>query len=327
MRRREFVARLGAAALAWPLASLAQRPAIPFIGFLNSGSPNERAHLVEAFRKGLKEGGYIDGKDIAIEYRWAEGIYERLPGLARDLVERKVAVIVATGGNLPALAAKSSTSIIPVVFTGGGDPVKLGLVASLSRPGGNVTGVANISSSLQAKRLQILRELVPGAARIAYLMNPKTADARSFVKEVEAAAEVTATKIEVLQASSEGEIEAAFTAIKQSRANALLVGADAFFITRRDQIVALAARLGIPACYGFREYAVAGGLMSYGPDLAEGYRQAGVYAAHILKGARPADMPVIQLSKFELIINLNTARKLGLAVSRDFLARVDEVIE
>ncbi|HLQ27052.1 MAG TPA: ABC transporter substrate-binding protein, partial [Acidiferrobacterales bacterium] len=174
---------------------------------------------------------------------------------------------------------------------------------------------------------QILRELVPGAARIAYLMNPKTADARSFVKEVEAAAEVTATKIEVLQASSEGEIEAAFTAIKQSRANALLVGADAFFITRRDQIVALAARLGIPACYGFREYAVAGGLMSYGPDLAEGYRQAGVYAARILKGARPADMPVIQLSKFELIINLNTARKLGLAISRDFLARVDEVIQ
>lgn len=327
MRRREFVARFGGLALACPFVARAQRQTIPFIGFLNSGSPNERAHLVEAFRQGLKEGGYIDGKDVAIDHRWAEGSYERLPGLARDLVDRKVTVIVATGGNLPALVAKSATSTIPIVFTGGGDPVKLGLVASLSRPGGNVTGVANISESLQAKRLQIFRELVPGAARIAYLVNPKAVSARPSVKEVEAAAEATATKIEVLQASSEGEIEAAFTAIKQSRANALLVAADAFFVTRRDQIVALAARHGIPTCYGFREYPVAGGLMSYGPDLAEGYRQAGVYAARILKGAKPADMPVIQLSKFELIINLNTARKLGLAVSRDFLARADEVIQ
>ncbi len=326
MRRREFVAQLASATLAWPLAARAQRT-IPFIGFLNSGSPNERAHLVEAFRQGLKEGGYVDGKDVAIEYRWAEGSYERLTGLAKELVDRKVAVIVATGGNLPALAAKSATSTIPIVFTGGSDPVKLGLVASLSRPGGNVTGIANISASLQTKRLQILRELVPGATKIAYLVNPKSADAGSSVKDVKAAAAAMGTKVQVLNASSESEIDAGFTSIKKIQANALLVAADPFFLSRRDQIVALAAGLRIPACYSFREYSAAGGLMSYGTGIAEGYRQAGIYAARILKGAKPADLPVIQLTKFELIVNLKTAKKLGLAISRDFLARVDEVIQ
>jgi putative ABC transport system substrate-binding protein len=313
--------------VACSLSALAQRGAIPFIGFLNSGSPNERAHLVDAFRRGLKEGGYVDGKDIAIEYRWAEGSYERLPGLARELVERKVAVIVATGGNMPALAAKSATSTIPIVFTGGVDPVKLGLVASLSRPGGNVTGVANISASLQAKRLQLLREIVPGAAKIVYLVNPKGAAANTFVKEIEAAAESMGAKIEVLSASSESEIDAGFAAMKKIRANALLVAADPFFLSRRDQIAALAVRHRIPACYSFREYTAAGGLMSYGADIADGYRQAGVYATRILKGAKPADLPVIQLTKFELIVNLKTAKKLGLHISRDFLARVDEVIQ
>jgi putative ABC transport system substrate-binding protein len=327
VRRRKFLLAFSSATLGWPFGAFAQRASIPFIGFLNTGSPNERKHLVDAFRQGLKEGGYADGKDVAIEYRWAEGNYERLPDLARDLVERKVAVIVATGGNLPALAAKSATSTIPIVFTGGTDPVKLGLVASLSRPGGNVTGVANISASLQAKRLQILGEIVPGAAKIVYLVNPKGALADGFVKEIETAAEAIGTKIEVLSASNESEIDAGFAAMKKIHANALLVAADPFFLSRRDQIVALAARHRIPACYSFREYAAAGGLMSYGADIADGYRQAGVYAARILKGAKPADLPVIQLTKFQLIVNLKTARKVGLVISRDFLARIDEVIE
>jgi putative ABC transport system substrate-binding protein len=318
---------MGGAVLAWPLAALAQRPAMPFIGFLNSGSPNEYAHLVEAFRQGLKAGGYVDGKDVAIEYRWAEGRYERLPGLARDLVDRKVAVITATGTLAPALAAKSATSIIPIVFTGGGDPVKLGLVATLSRPGGNVTGVTNIAGSLNAKRLQILRDLVPAASGIVYLMNPNTPDAKSYVKDIQTAGDATGTRIHVLNASTANEIDTAFTAIRQTRANALLVANDAFFTNRRDQIVSLAARHAIPASYPFREFPLAGGLMSYGPNIADGYRQAGVYTARILKGAKPGDLPVVQLNKFELVVNLKTARKLGLAVPRDFLQRVDEAIE
>lgn len=324
MDRRRVVAFM---ALAWPVTALAQRSALPFIGFLNSGSPNERSHLVEAFRQGLKEGGYVDGKDVAIEYRWAEGQYERLPRLAKDLADRKVAVIVATGGSMPALAAKSATSTIPIVFTGGVDPVKLGLVTSLSRPGGNATGVANISASLQTKRLQLLREIVPGAVKIAYLVNPKAAGAETFAKEIEAAAKSIGAKSEVLRASSESEIDVAFSDIRKTHCNALLVASDPFFLTRRDQIAALAARQRIPACYSFREYVVAGGLMSYGANVGEGYRQAGVYTARVLKGAKPADLPVIQLTNFLLVMNLKAAKSLGLPISRDFLARVDEVIQ
>jgi putative ABC transport system substrate-binding protein len=318
---------MGGAALAWPLAALAQQPAMPFIGFLSTGSPNERAHMVESFRKGLKEGGYVDGKDVAIEYRWAEGRAERLPQLAAELVNRKVAVIATSGGAQSALAAKSATSTIPIVFNSALDPVKLGLVASLSRPGGNITGVANVSGALEVKRLEMLRELVPTATRITYLVNPTDPGTKTFLNDVQSAAQKTAIRVRVVNASSEAEIDTAFAAIKQSRADALLVAGNALFTTRRDQLVALATRYAIPASYSRREFVVAGGLTSYGPDYMDAYRLQGLYTARVLKGAKPADLPVSQSTKFELVLNLKTARKLGLAVPRDFLQRVDEVIE
>jgi putative ABC transport system substrate-binding protein len=326
MRRREFVARIGLAALAWPLAARAQRT-IPFIGFLNSGSPNERAHLVEAFRQGLKEGGYVDGKNLAIEYRWAEGRPDLLPKLAAELVERKVAVIAATGSLAPAIAAKSATKAIPIIFSGPEDPVKLGLVASLSHPGGNVTGVTGGGAALHRKRLEILKDLIPGATRIIYLQNPNNPDAKAAAYDIMAAAEAMRAHVEVVSASTESELDTVFAAIKQMRADAMLVAIDPFFTTRREQIVALAARHRIPASYSFREFPVAGGLMSYGPNISELYRQVGLYAARVLKGSRPADLPVLQSTKIELIVNLKTAKQLGLAFPRDFLARVDEVIQ
>jgi putative ABC transport system substrate-binding protein len=327
MKRRSFLAVLGTAVAASPLAALAQRPTMPVIGFLNTGSPNERTHLVEAFRQGLKEAGYIDGKDVAIEYRWAEGHYERLPSLASELVRRQVAVIAATGGSEPAVAAKAATSTIPIVFTGGGDPVQLGLVASLSRPGGNATGITNVGSSLEAKRFEILRELLPRVSTIAYLVNPNNVTAKSSVKEVSAAAAAAGKQLQVVNVAVESDFEPAFATIKRSRAGAVLVAQDALFVTRRDQLVALAGRHAIPAVYGFREFTIAGGLLSYGADIRDVHRQAGIYTGRILKGAKPADLPVLQASKFELIVNLKTAKKLGLTISRDFLARVDEVIE
>ena len=327
MKRRSFLAVLGTAVAASPLAALSQRPTMPFIGFLNTGSPNERTHLVEAFRQGLKEAGYIDGKDVAIEYRWAEGSYERLPSLASELVSRGVAVIVATGGLAPATAVKAATSTIPIVFTGGGDPVRLGLVASLSQPGGNLTGIANISSSLDPKRVEILHELAPKATSLAYLVNSRNLSAKSLVPEVQAAATRIGKALHVINASSESDIDAAFAAIKKSHIAAVVVASDAFFLTRREQIAALAARHAIPASYASREFAFAGGLMSYGTDLRDIYRQAGIYTGRILKGAKPADLPVLQASKFELVLNLKTAKKLGVTISRDFLARVDTVIE
>lgn len=326
MRRREFVAGLGGVALTLPLGASAQMHAIPVVGYLSSGSPNERAIHVEAFRLGLKEGGYIDGQDVFIDYRWAEGRYDRLPGLAIDLVNRKVAVIHA-GSTPAAVAAKSAASAIPIVFTMSGDPVSLGLVASLSRPGGNVTGITNIGSALEAKRIETLRDLIPTAKRIAYLANPKFPAANSLIKDVQAAGKATKTTIQVVNASTAGEIDSAFLAIKQSRANGLLVSADSSFITRRDQIVALAARYAIPTCYPFREYVVAGGLMSHGADLVESNRLGGLYAARILKGATPAELPVIQMNKFELVINLKTARNLGVKFSKTFLGLANEVIE
>jgi len=326
MRRREFISGVGATVLTWPLAARAQR-SIPFIGFLNSGLPNERSHLIDAFRAGLKEAGYIDGKDVAIEYRWAEGHLERLPGLAKELVSRKVAVIVASGGNAPALSAQASTSEIPIVFTGGGDPVKLGLVKSLSRPGANLTGVANIATALTAKRLQILRELLPRSHEVAFLVNPDAPEAKALITEAETAAQAKDTKINVLLARNENEIEAAFATMKKQHVSAVIIGATQPYNTRREQIVALAERHSIPASYAFREFVAAGGLMSYGPHLAEIYRQAGVYAGRILKGAKPAEMPVVQATKIEMVVNLNTAKKLGLSLSRDFLSQVDEVIQ
>jgi putative ABC transport system substrate-binding protein len=325
MERRRFLGVLCATAAASPLATLAQRPTMPFIGFLNTGSPNERTHLVEAFRQGLKEAGYIDGKDVAIEYRWAEGHYERLPSLASELVRRQVAVIAATGGSEPAVAAKAATSTIPIVFTGGGDPVQLGLVASLSRPGGNATGITNVGSSLETKRFEILRELLPKVSTIAYLVNPN--NVTSSVKEVSAAAAAAGKQLQVVNVAVESDFEPAFATIKRSRAGAVLVAQDALFVTRRDQLVALAGRHAIPAVYGFREFTAAGGLLSYGADIRDVHRQAGIYVGRILKGAKPADLPVLQATKFELVLNLKTAKKLGLNISRDFLARVDAVIE
>ena len=325
MRRRQFVASIGSAALAWSFAARAQR-SIPFIGLLNMGSPNERSHLVDAFRQGLREGGYVDGKNLAIEYRWAEGRVERVPQLVAELIDRKVAVIV-TGGLAPALAAKSATKTIPIVFTGAEDPVKLGLVASLSHPKGNVTGVTGAAAALHRKRLEILRDLIPRTTKVVYLGNPENPDAKASAYDVLAAAEAMRIQLDIVNARTESEIEAAFGAIKQVRADALLVASDSFFTSRREQIVDLAARYAIPASYAFREFPLTGGLFSYGPNIADSYRQAGVYAARVLNGAKPADLPVVQTTRVELVVNLKTAKKLGLSISRDFLARVDEVIQ
>ena len=298
----------------------------PVIGFLHSGSAKELTRFSDAFRQGLKEGGFVDGKDVTIEYRWAEGHYERLPGLAQELVERDVAVIAAVGGPTPAMAAKSATAKIPVVFASSADPVKFGLVASLSRPGGNVTGVTNISPSLDAKRLQILHDLVPTAARTGFLVNPKTPNAQSRVKDVMAAA-ASVTSVDVVYASTASEIDEAFAALKQRGSRALLVETDPIFVAQRERIVAHAARYAIATLYPFREFVSVGGLISYGPDLIETNRQCGLYVARILKGAKPAEMPVVQADKFELVINRQTAKKLRLSISRDFLARVDEALE
>ena len=325
MRRRQFLIG-GSASLAWPLLGHAQR-SLPFIGFLNSGSPNERAHLIEAFRAGLKEGGYVDGKNLAIEYRWAEGKPELLPKLAGELVERKVAVIVATGSLAPAMAAKSATKTIPIIFTGAEDPVKLGLVASLSHPRGNITGVTGASAALHRKRLEILRDLLPRASKFVYLGNPDNPDAKASAYDVLAAAEAMRADVSIVNARTEAEIDSAFAALNQMHADALLVATDPFFTTRREQIVSLAERYAIPASYAFREFPMVGGLLSYGPNIGDVYRQAGVYAARVLNGAKPADLPVVRTTKIELVVNLKTAKKLNLSIPRDFLARVDEVIQ
>jgi putative ABC transport system substrate-binding protein len=326
MRRRVFIAVLGGAAAGWPLATRAQQRAMPVIGFLNGGSAEAFKSLVAAFRQGLSESGYVEGQNLAIEYRWADGDYEKLPKLAADLVGRRVNVILANGP--PAVvAAKVATATIPIVFTSGGNPVELGLVSSLNQPGGNVTGVSFLVNELGGKRLELLRELVPAATSVGFLANPTRPSFQSQVKNTQQGAQALGVKLIVLNAITEAEIDAAFAEFSRQRIAALLLGTDAFFLTRRDQIVALASRLRIPTIYDLREYVVAGGLISYAPSIAEVYRQAGIYVAKILKGAKPADLPVLQPTKFDLVINLKTAKALGLTVSNQMQLLADEVIE
>jgi putative tryptophan/tyrosine transport system substrate-binding protein len=326
MTRRQFITLLGAAA-AWPLAARAQQAAMPVIGFLNSASPATYSHLLSAFRQGLKDSGFSEGENVAVEYRWAENEFDRLPPMARELVRRQVAVIAATGGIHSALAAKAATSTIPIVFNIGDDPVRLGLVASLARPGGNVTGVNNFIYELVAKRLTLLRELVPSAVRVAVLVNPANAQTETTLRDVEAAARPTGLQIQIAKASTAREIDAAFAAFARDRVDALFVPPDPLFISRRIQLVQLAARHVLPATYPVRDFAEAGGLMSYGTNTADAWRQTGVYTGRILKGAKPAELPVLQPTKFELVINAQTARMLDLTVPSSLFATADEVIE
>jgi putative ABC transport system substrate-binding protein len=326
MRRREFITLLGGAS-AWPLMARAQQAAVPVIGFLNNASAWEYAAMSAAFRQGLSESGHVEGRNVIVDYRWAEGQYDRLPAMAADLVRRQVAVIVA-GGGLSALAAKAATTTIPIVFTIGGDPVQFELVASLNRPGGNMTGVSVLSSALVAKRLELLRELVPAATRVAALVNPaNSAIIESTLRDLEPAGRAMALQIQVVRASTSREIDAAFATFVRERPDALFVDGDPFFNARRVQVVHLATLHKLPASYQSREFPEFGGLMSYGSNLTDAYRQLGVYAGRILKGAKPAELPVVQASKFELVINAQTARMLGITVPPMLLARADEVIE
>ena len=316
MRRRKFITLLGGAAVSWPLAVRAQQPTMPVIGFLSAASAREFAHLVAAFRQGLSETGYADSRNVVIEYRWAEGHYDRLPAFAAELVHRPVTVLFTSGGTPSMQAASAATTTIPVVFVAGNDPIKLGLVASLNRPGGNMTGVYMFTTQLESKRLGLLRELVPTATMVAVLMNPTGPATQAQLDDVERAAHAVNLPTHIVRASSDRELDTAFATLIQLRAGALLVASDVFFNSRRDHVVALAARHAIPAIYEFREFAMAGGLMSYGTSLTDAYRQAGTYAGRILKGEKPADLPVVQATKFELVINLKTAKKLGLALPR-----------
>lgn len=327
MRRREFITLLGGSAVTWPVAARAQQPTRPVVGYLHSATSDTAAHFVVAFRNGLKESGYVEGQNVTVEYRFAEGQYDRLAALAADLVQRKVAVIVASGGDPPALAAKAASATIPIVFISSSDPVKLGLVASLNRPGGNATGVNVFTSMMAAKRLELLRELVPQDAVLAALVNPGSPSAVTQSEDLQEAARVSKQKLIVLNASTESDIDLAFATLVQQRAAALLVDTDAFFLNRRNQFSALAAHHRIPTIYAQREFVVAGGLMSYGVSLADMNRQLGVYVGRVLKGEKPADLPVQQPTKFEFVVNLITAKVLDLEIPAKLLVLADEVIE
>jgi putative tryptophan/tyrosine transport system substrate-binding protein len=327
VRRRELIKGILGSVSAWPLAAIAQQPGMPAIGLISPGSAPEVTHLVAAFRRGLIEMGFVESKNLLIEYRWTENHSDRVPAIAAGLVNDRVQVIAVMGASSSWAAATAATATIPIVLQGGGDPVKLGLVASFNRPGGNVTGVVNISGELTAKRLEVLRELVPKASRIASLMNPNSPIAQEQLQDVTTAASSSHLEIHLVNASSDSEIDEAFAKIDEQHADALLVFTDVLFTTRREHIVALAAQYRIPAIYAFREFPAAGGLISYGADLADEWRKAGVYVGRILKGENPAELPIQEPTKFELLINLKAAKALGLNISRDFLLRADEVIE
>ena len=325
--RREFVTLIGGAAVGWPLSAHAQQPAMPVVGFLSTESPGQFGHIVSAFRQGLGELGFFEHRNMGIEYRWAEGRYDRLPALAMELVSQGVAAIAATGGTISALAAKRATTSLPIVFVAGDDPVRTGVVERLNRPGGNITGVTIMTTTLAAKRLELLRDLLPKAAVIGLLFNPSGSTGPSQIKDLQTAAGMLGQELRIAQASTEREIEAGFATLAQQHIDALIVGTDPFFNSHREQIVALAARHAMPANYALREFTAAGGLISYGTRRSEAYRQAGVYVGRILKGEKPADMPVLQPTTLELVINLKTAKALGLAVPPTLIARADEVIE
>jgi putative ABC transport system substrate-binding protein len=330
MKRREFISLIGGAAAAsslWPLAARAQQSAMPVIGFLSSRSPGESAGVVAAFRAGLRESGFVEGQNLVIAFRWADGRYDRLLELGADLVDLRVAVLFAAGGPPSALAAKAATSTIPVVFSAVSDAVRLGLVASLNRPGGNVTGMSILTPEMVTKSAQLLKELVPAAAAIAYLVNPSNPSAEIYSKEAVTVASALGIRVHVLDASTEHDLDEAFASLGKLGAGGLVVPGEPFFETQRDRIVARCARYAVPAIYGFREYVAAGGLMSYGPSLTDSYRLAGIYVGRILKGEKPAYLPVMQPTKFELFINLKTAKALGLTIPESFLLRADEVIE
>jgi len=326
--RREFITLLGGGAAAWPLAARGQQgAAVPVVGFLGSQTPSTMAHGVVGLRDGLKDSGYVEGQNVAVEYRWAENQYDRLPVLAAELVRRQVAVIVASGGNVSALAAKAATPILPIVFTAVADPVKGGLVASLNRPGGNVTGIAALTLELDAKRLGLLLELAPTASVIGALVDSSRVEADRHLRDLQAAAQIIGRQLVIVSAGNEGDIDTSFEALIRQGVAALLIAASPLFTSRLDRLVALAARHAIPTIFQFREFAAAGGLISYGASLVDAYRQAGVYVGRILRGEKPSDLPVMQPAKYELVINLKTAKALGLEIPPTLLARADEVIE